>query len=107
MNIISRARGHGKTAELAKMMLDDPGLVFLAPTHHQARIGHTVAQSLLPPGAVISPSRFIKVPDDLTTLAGRRVVIDEFDGALGPLLGGATVEAVAFTPDDQKEQASG
>lgn len=111
MRIINRPKGSGKTYELVKMMMMEPGnedIVYVAPTYVQAeRIAKRLAiqefgakpspelsMRFTNAGAVNQPGRHY--PPD------QRFVIDELDGVIGGIIGGNVV-AVAGTDEKHKE----
>ena len=95
MRVIDLPRAGGKSTTLARMMVDNPNLVYVAPTVQQAQlIGWETARKIDPE---ISKDRFISVAQ-LERYRGTNVefIVDEADGVLNALFGGE-VRTLAHT----------
>lgn len=102
MKVIDKPLGGGKTTALVEMVLNDPELIYIAPTQRQAENAWKIATSLIPRGATIRRDRFRTSPTPDADWRGLRVVVDEVDGVLGGCVAGATTVAIALTSDDNK-----
>lgn len=106
MKIIATEVGGGKTTALVDIMLE-PGnedVVYVAPTFSQSDHAHRVAKQRAADAGRPTPSRtrFIRADQILArATTGDRFVLDEVDGILHFLLGGAPV-AIAGTDEDVK-----